>query len=75
MRHSAAHPNTWTGQWRRRARITDDPAGDLIADIRSSATSRPYLRARGACAEAMASRLGFATGAGWTGTRFCWMTT
>ena len=47
MRHVAAHPSTWTGQWLRRARITDDPAGDLIADMcresdyDSSATSRP----------------------------------
>jgi hypothetical protein len=60
------HRHTAVGRWLRHARITDDPAGDLIADMRREADlpalfgnleeMRSYLRGRNACREAMALR-------------------
>jgi hypothetical protein len=59
----AADPNSATGQWLRRTRITDDPADDTIADMcrdpsvptlfRNIKTMRDYLQSKGACQEAM----------------------
>lgn len=51
--------------WLAAARATDDPAGDLIGDMRGDLTiphlfasiedMRGYLRCRGACVEALAA--------------------
>ena len=57
--------NPAVGRWLRHAGITEDPAGDLIADMRRVADlpalfgnieeMRSYLRSRNACREAMAA--------------------
>jgi hypothetical protein len=66
---TSAVPDTITAAWLSRARATDDPEGDLIADMRSElrrgvdvpalfpnmASMRHYLRDRGACPEALAA--------------------
>ncbi|HEY5125751.1 MAG TPA: hypothetical protein VIJ35_00360 [Bradyrhizobium sp.] len=58
-----------TAAWLSRAHVTDDPEGDLIADMRSElrrgsdmpalfpnmASMREYLRRQGACPEALAA--------------------
>src|SRR6266446_5954487 len=54
-----------TRRWVAKARITDDPAGDLIADMRRDPAlpglfpniqaMRDHLRRRGACREALAA--------------------
>jgi hypothetical protein len=54
-----------TKRWLARARITDDPAGDLIADMRrdpdvpsrfdSIEAMRSYLHRKGACRAALAA--------------------
>jgi hypothetical protein len=54
-----------TTRWLAAARSTNDPAGDLIADMRRESDVPPlfaniremrsYLRKKGACAEAMAA--------------------
>jgi YozE SAM-like fold len=54
----------WTKNWLASARITDDPMGDLIADMRRDPNipslfknidaMRDYLRTKGACREAIA---------------------
>jgi hypothetical protein len=59
----AAAAHTATGHWLRCARITGDPAGDLIADMcrepdlpslfRNIEDMRGYLRSKGACPEAI----------------------
>jgi hypothetical protein len=57
-----AEPN-WTKAWLAKARITDDPEGDLISDMRrdpniprlfhNRTEMRDYIKARGACREAV----------------------
>jgi hypothetical protein len=54
----------WTKNWLASTRITDDPMGDLIADMRTDPgipplfknidAMRDYLRSKGACREALA---------------------
>jgi len=54
-----------TKEWLATARVTDTPAGDLIADMKSDPPlpdlfrdieqMRSYLRSRGACWEAVAA--------------------
>ena len=56
---------TAVSDWLTAARVTDDPAGDLIADMRRDKTipslfgnireMRSHLRLRGACPEALAA--------------------
>lgn len=67
--HQNTAPTSQTAAWLSRARITDDPEGDLIADMRAElrrgadipglfpnvAAMRAYLRSRGACPEALAA--------------------
>jgi hypothetical protein len=60
---------SWTKTFLRRARVTDDPVGDLISDMRRDPhvprlfgglrDLRAYLRSRGACPEALAAVPGF----------------
>jgi hypothetical protein len=55
----------WTKDWLRRARITNDSAGDLITDMRTDTNIPPlfasiremrdYVRGKGARAEAIAA--------------------
>jgi hypothetical protein len=66
---SDAAPTTITAAWLVRARVTDDPEGDLIADMRSElrrsvevpalfpnmAAMRDYLVGRGASREVLAA--------------------
>jgi hypothetical protein len=57
-----AEPN-WTKAWLAKARITNNPEGDLIADMRrdpdiprlfrSRAEMRDYIKGKGACREAL----------------------
>jgi hypothetical protein len=54
----------WTKNWLAATRVTDDPMGDLITDMRSDPdiphlfknidALRDYLRSKGACREALA---------------------
>lgn len=56
---------SWVKEWLSVARVTDDPAGDLIADMRlardlppifkNKEAMRGYLRCKGACREAIAA--------------------
>ncbi len=70
MKHSdKTFPVTLTAAWLALARATDDPEGDLIADMRAElrrgadlpavfsnkAEMLNYLRSRGACREALAA--------------------
>jgi hypothetical protein len=55
----------WTAHWLRRARITDDPVGEVIANMRRDPDVPPlfqhinevrsYLRRKGASTEALAA--------------------
>jgi hypothetical protein len=55
----------WTANWLRRARITDDPVGEVIANMRRDPDVPPlfqhinevrsYLRRKGASTEALAA--------------------
>jgi YozE SAM-like fold len=61
----ASGMTNWTKNWLAVTRITEDPAGDLIADMRtdpniphlfsSRDAMRDYVRSKGACRQALAA--------------------
>lgn len=59
------NPQNWTKAWLANARITDDPVGDVIADLKrdpnvprlfhNAEEMRNYIRSRQGCREAIAA--------------------